>query len=448
MSNHKNYYLISLGCAKNTVDSESMGELLVRAGYMRVSRPSHAGLLIVNTCGFIKTACDESISVLKSLEKKKRVGQLLIAAGCLSQRYRENLCKLVPGIDGIISTNYWMDIVDFIQNLRNNLSLSHAKYYLPEGPRINQIENGVIRAAIQGGSAYLKIADGCRRQCAFCAIPLIKGTTISRDRKSIINDALALQNIGIQELIIIAQDTTDYGFDLGLKDGLASLLNSLINEVPNIPWLRIMYAYPGYITDKLIQTMALYPQILHYIDIPLQHANPDILQRMNRPSNINWVYQIVEKLRLAMPDLTLRTTFIVGFPGETEKEFQSLLDFVGEIKFDHVGVFTYSAEAGTDSYLLGDSISDEVKQERFSRLMLLQETISKSHNQNLIGKKLDILVEGRDKNISIGRSYRDAPEIDGLVLIEGIADIGKIIPVQITGALTHDLIGKSLLEVT
>jgi ribosomal protein S12 methylthiotransferase len=245
-------------------------------------------------------------------------------------------------------------------------------------------------------------------------------------------------------LILIAQDTTDYGHDLGMVNGLSILLNKMVIETPEIPWIRILYAYPGYVTDALIQTMVENPQILHYLDMPLQHAHPDTLRRMKRPANIDWVYKTLEKMRQTMPDLALRTTFIVGYPGETEAEFQTLLDFVQEIKFDHAGAFTFSFEPGTASEPLGDPVSNELKQERLERLMLLQQNISLVRNLGLVGKRLDVLVEGYDNGISIARSYRDAPEIDGLVLIEGQAPVGEIVPVRVTGALPHDLTAQSL----
>ena len=237
-----------------------------------------------------------------------------------------------------------------------------------------------------------------------------------------------LSAMGMHELNLIAQDTTDYGYDLGMKDGLALLLEKLTVAVPDIDWLRIMYAYPGYVTDRLIDVMASHQQVLPYLDMPLQHAHPDTLRRMKRPANMDWVYRTLEKMRLAMPELALRTTFIVGYPGETEEEFQTLLDFVEEIRFDRVGTFQYSFEPGTASEPLGDPIAPEVKEERYDRLMTLQQQISLEGNQKFIGKTLDVLFEGQGDGISLGRSYRDAPEIDGLVIVEGSAPQGEFYP--------------------
>jgi ribosomal protein S12 methylthiotransferase len=258
---------------------------------------------------------------------------------------------------------------------------------------------------------------------------------------AIINEARQLRAAGVRELILIAQDTTDYGHDLGLKDGLALLLEELTDSVPDMDWIRVMYAYPGYVTDRLIEVMATRKQVLPYLDMPLQHAHPKTLYRMRRPSNIDWVHRTLGKMRAAIPNLAIRTTFIVGYPGETEEEFQALMDFVREIRFDRVGTFQFSFEPGTTSEPLGDPIPAEVKQERYERLMELQQGISLQVNQSYVGKTLDVLVEGRDKGIAIGRSYRDAPEIDGLVFVEGEAQIGDLLPVRITGEMAYDLTG-------
>jgi ribosomal protein S12 methylthiotransferase len=434
------YYLLSLGCAKNTVDSESMAAMLANAGFSAAAKPSKAGVLIVNTCGFIKPAIEESIQSLRDLARRKRPGQLLIAAGCLSQRFSQLVADQVPGIDGILGTRRWMDIVDLVQKLRAERP-SGPLYHLPEAPTVGQDEHGVARVAVQGGSSYIKIADGCRRPCAFCSIPLIKGTAVSRPTESILNEARLLSDSGVKELILIAQDTTDYGHDLGIKDGLAYLLEKIVAEVPEMPWIRLLYAYPGYVTDRLVQVMADSPQILSYLDMPLQHAHPMTLRRMRRPANMDWVHRTLHKMRSAMPDLALRTTFIVGYPGETEEEFQVLLDFIHEIEFDHLGAFTFFSEAGTESESLGDTVPKEVKDERLERLMLAQQKISLARNQRFLGKILPVLIEGCNDGISVGRSYRDAPEVDGLVFAEGEAQVGEIIPVKITGGMTYELTG-------
>jgi ribosomal protein S12 methylthiotransferase len=438
----KQFYLLSLGCSKNTVDSESMAELLGRAGFCGAAEADEAAVLIVNTCGFIEGARQESIAALRELAAAKRPNQLLIAAGCLSQRYGPEVVQQVPGIDGVIGTRRWMDIVPFIRELRRR---KHPQplYHLPdEAQTVGADERGVIRAAVQGASAYLKIADGCRRPCAFCAIPQIKGTMVSRPMEAITTEAARLQDAGVRELILIAQDTTDYGHDLGLKNGLSTLLKGITQAAPAIPWIRLMYAYPGYVTDELMATMAGEAQILPYLDMPLQHGHRETLKRMRRPANIEWVYQTVEKLRRAMPDIAIRTTFIVGYPGESDEEFDALKRFVQELRFDRFGAFTYSYEASTPSAHIAPQVPEEVKLARLDELMALQQSISLAKNQAFVGRVLPILVEGYGDGISVGRSYRDAPEIDGLVIVPGELPVGEIVPVRIDGATTYDLTAR------
>ena len=442
--NKKTFHIVSLGCAKNTVDSDSMAQLLIKSGYKNVANPGQASVLIVNTCGFINIAREESLKVLAELAAKKKNGQVIIAAGCLTQRYGADITRDVSGIDGIIGTRRWMDIVDVVQNSRR-VEHSEPYYHLPEATAVGSYEHGVLRVSVEGASAYLKIADGCRRPCAFCAIPLIKGTAVSRPIESILAEARALQEMGIHEIILIAQDTTDYGYDLGLKNGLSQLLKKLTAAVPRVEWIRVMYAYPGYVTDELIAEMAAEKQIVPYLDMPLQHAHPAVLRRMHRPTNIEWVHKTVEKMRKAIPDLALRTTFIVGYPGETEAQFQTLLDFVEEMRFDKVGVFKFSFEPGTACEALGDTIPDIVKEERFQRLMEKQQIISLERNKTFVGRNLDVLLEGVGQGISVGRSYRDAPEIDGLVLVLGEIPAGQIIPVRIDEAMAYDLKGVAVL---
>lgn len=437
----KQFYLLSLGCSKNTVDSESMATLLDRAGFLGTTSPDDASVLIVNTCGFIQAAKEESLEALRELAASKRDDQMLIAAGCLSQRYGPMLVQEVPGIDGVIGTRRWMDIVPFVRSLRRR---KHPEplYHLPdEATTVGRDERNVLRVAPQGASAYLKIADGCRRPCAFCAIPEIKGTLVSRPMAAIVNEAVQLEAAGIRELIIISQDSTDYGHDLGLKNGLARLLDKVVQAAPGIDWIRIMYAYPGYVTDELIETMARHPQVLPYLDIPLQHGHRETLKRMRRPANIEWVYGTVDKLRQAMPDIAIRTTFIVGYPGETDEEFAALQQFVRDLRFDRVGTFTYSYEASTPSATVSWQVPDEVKAQRLDALMALQQQISLERNQAQVGRTLPVLVEGYGDGISVGRSYRDAPEIDGLVFVPGELPLGEMVPVRIDGAMTYDLTG-------
>ena len=447
MNQSQSFYLLSLGCPKNLVDSEGIATLLRRAGYAPAPSPEAADLLIVNTCGFIESAREESREILRELARTKQPGQRIIAAGCYSQRCPNELIEAIPSIDGLIGTRRWMDIVDLIEQLEDEVEHRpppNPICHVPDVERMGQDTRGIVRAAIQGGSAYLKIAEGCRRACAFCAIPLIKGPTVSRPPDAILTDARQLAEYGVQEIILIAQETTDYGQDLGMKDGLAHLLDRLVEEVPEVPWIRLMYAYPSRtgLTERLIRTMADHPQILPYLDLPLQHAHPDVLRRMRRPANVDAVRQTIADLRAAMPEIAIRTTFLVGYPGETEREFQTLLAFVEEMQFDHVGVFTYSHEAGTAAAELADDIPPRVKEERREQLMATQQPISYAKNQALVGDVMDVLIEGQGEGLSVGRSYRDAPEVDGLVLTEEELPIGEIVPLLITAAMEYDLVGQ------
>lgn len=435
------FYIESLGCAKNSVDSRSMAELLIRAGYRESTRPQDADLVIVNTCGFIQPAREESLKILQEFAMDKREGQFLLAAGCLSEREKQQITREVNGLDAVMGTRRWADVARVIEKIQQPKSSPYL--YFPPASHIMESERRVLRAAVQGSSAYLKIADGCDRSCAFCAIPLIKGPMVSRPVADILADAQALEAAGIKELILIAQDTTAYGQDLGMKDGLVVLLRQLLEVVPDILWIRIMYTFPGMISDELIELLAAPNNLLPYLDIPLQHAHPDVLKRMRRPADMKWVRDTIQKMRNAAPDLALRTTFIVGFPGETEAEFQALLDFVQEIRFDHVGIFPYYHEAGTPAFEMDDVIPESIKNERLQRLARVQEDISLSKNQEWVGKELDILIEGIGDGISVGRSFRDAPEIDGLVLLDEILEEGSLIHARITGALIHDLIAKT-----
>jgi ribosomal protein S12 methylthiotransferase len=441
--NGKFYYLLSLGCAKNTVDSNSIAQILDESGYQAVAEARQADVLIVNTCGFIGPAREESIHHLRALAARKRLHQLLIAAGCLAQLWGPRLAEAVPGLDGVIGTRRWMDILTFIERVRGRKQ-PEPLFHLPdEATTVGDDERGVLRAALQGPSAYLKIADGCRRPCAFCTIPLIKGTLKSRPPEQIVAEARLLAERGVRELVLIAQDLTDYGSDLGLRDGLAHLVTAITKAAPGLDWIRLMYAYPGAVTDRLIEVLATNDKVVKYLDMPLQHAHPDTLRRMRRPSNMEWVYRTLDKLRSAVPEIALRTTFIVGFPGETDAEFDALLRFVEEIQFDRVGVFVYSYEADTPSGRMSGQVPAEVAEARRDLLMRRQQRISLARNQRLVGQTLTALIEGHDaqQGISVGRTYRDAPEVDGLVIVEGTLPVGEMLPVRINGALVYDLVG-------
>ncbi len=446
------FHLVSLGCAKNTVDSSSMAQMLNIEGFTSVDDPRQAEVIIVNTCGFIEPARKESYQVLRELAAVKHTGQRLIAAGCLTERYGAEVQKQVPEIDGILGTRRWMDILRVISRLRDSAGPA-LPLGLPGKRKMGRNPDGIFSVHLQGASAYLKIADGCRRPCAFCAIPIIKGTAVSRPLDQVLQDARILQDQGVREINLIAQDTTDYGSDLGLQDGLSLLLEALLEEVPEVDWLRVLYAYPGYVSDRFIELMAREERILPYLDMPLQHGHPAVLKRMKRPANLEWIYRTVEKMRDKVPDLALRSTFLVGFPGESEEEFEALLSFIEELKFDRLGTFTYSPEEGTEAARFGDPIPQETKIARQETLMVKQQQISLEKNQAWIGRTLDVLIEGQgeiedtEEMISLGRSFRDAPEIDGMVIVEGKLPVGEITPVRITGAMVYDLTGVPARQV-
>ncbi len=448
MDRSRTFYLISLGCPKNLVDSEGMATLLQRAGYAPADDPEVADLLIVNTCGFIESARAESRAVLGELVQNRQSGQRIIAAGCYSQRDPRQVVESVPEVDGLLGTRRWMDIVDLVEQMDAGAERGRATAplcHVSRRPITGLDPSDLIRGAIQGGSAYLKLADGCRRSCAFCAIPIIKGPTASRSPHAVLTDARRIAEFDVQEIILIAQDTTDYGQDLGMKDGLATLLDDLVRAIPQMPWIRLMYAYPSRsgLNDRLIETMATHRQILPYVDLPLQHAHPDVLCRMRRPSDIDYVRRAIERLRAAMPNIAIRTTFLVGYPDETEGEFRALVEFVEEMRFDRVGVFTYSHERGTPAAALDDNVPTEVKESRREQLLAAQQPISLARNQALVGEVLAVLIEGQTEGLSVGRSYRDAPEVDGLVLIETELPIGQIVPATITAALEYDLVAET-----
>ncbi len=415
--------------------------MLVDSDYLSISNFHEADIIIVNTCGFLQAAKDESIATLQELAKQKRKGQLLIAVGCMVQRFGAEVTRHVPSLDGLIGTHAWADIVPFIKKLRDSSRKSKPIYHLPETGE-TPLDTVILKHNSRGAlptSAYLKISDGCSAPCAFCTIPSFKGSHRSRPREHVILEAQRLVHHGVKEIIIIAQDTTAYGRDFGEMNGLPSLLEDIAKSAHGIQWLRLMYAYPGHASKKLVDVMAQHQQILPYIDIPLQHGHPDTLKRMKRPHNIKKVLEWIEYYRKAMPQATIRTTFIVGYPGETETEFQGLVNFIEEVKFDRVGVFTFSPEPGTPAFDLPHQVDGEIKQARREQVMTIQQAISLQRNQYFMGKKLDVLVEGFGDGVSITRSYRDAPEIDGYIIIEDELPIGKIVPVFITGAMTYDL---------
>ncbi|HEY85641.1 MAG TPA: 30S ribosomal protein S12 methylthiotransferase RimO, partial [Chloroflexi bacterium] len=410
--------------------------------------PDEAGVLIVNTCGFLQAATDESLGILQELAAGKRKDQLLIAAGCMAQRFGGQITREVKGLDGLIGTRAWPDIVPFIQKLKAARRVRQDPiFHLPETGD-TPIETVALSRYGQAGmtSAYLKISDGCSAPCAFCTIPGFKGANRSRPREHILLEAQRLAEQGVKEIIVIAQDTTAYGRDWGEQDGLPTLLTQIAKAAPAVNWIRLMYAYPGHASNRLIEVMAETPQILPYIDMPLQHGHPDTLKRMKRPRNVDKILRWIEAYRGALPHAAFRSTFIVGYPGETEAEFQGLLNFLADARFDRVGAFPFSSEPDTPAFDLPDQIDEDTKSERWERLMALQQGISLERNQSFVGKMLDVLVDGAGDGVSITRSYRDAPEVDGYVIIEEELPVGEMVSVEITGAMEYDLLGKRIGE--
>ena len=458
------YYLLTLGCPKNTVDSEGMAMLLSGAGYQGVSVPQNADVIIVNTCGFLEAAAEESLAALRDLAQHKRRGQTLIAAGCMAQRAGDRIVKEVPGVDGLLGTRRWMEIVPFVQGLRGGAGQRAFGRYALLGDPERALIDAMPRPAVVAGSAYLKISDGCNAPCAFCSIPTFKGKLHSRPQAALAAEARALVASGARELILIAQDTSDYGRDLGQPDSLPDLMRAILKgatdpsvERPeqDLRWLRLMYAYPGHVSARLIDVMASDPRICHYLDIPLQHGHPATLRRMMRPSHVDALLETFARMRAAMPDMAFRSTFIVGFPGETEEEFTGLLDFIQAIQFDKVGVFTFSPEPGTPACAMPGQVPEEIKDDRRAQVMAAQQHISLARNQAQVGRTLDVLVEAHGEMtgrtgmvgkipVSLARSYRDAPEVDGLVIFPDRLAIGQMARVKVTGAMAYDLMGEKI----
>jgi ribosomal protein S12 methylthiotransferase len=449
------YYLASLGCPKNLVDAHGMTRLLEHLGHQPVDDVRQAQVIIVNTCGFVEAAREESLGELRRLARRKRKNQVLIAAGCLAELWGEAVTHSVPGVDALLGTRRWAEIARLLAEIEEGRKhRGQRKALLGDPPAGAEVQGP--RTARQGATAYLKIAEGCSAPCAFCAIPRIKGPAASRPAEAIVQDAASLAREGVKEIILIAQDTTAYGRDRGQRDALPGLMQAILEALPDPrqpeltrrpeltqqPWLRLMYAYPAHVSPQLIEVMASDRRVCHYLDLPLQHAHPDVLRRMKRPADAERTRRLVEDLRHAMPDIALRTAFIVGYPGETELEFQVLLDFLAEVRFGRVGAFLFSPEEGTAAAELPDQVPEAIKAERYERLMALQQEISLEANQAQVGRRLDVLLEGQGEGLSVGRSYRDAPEIDGMVILPGDLPVGEIVATRITGAMEYDLIAE------
>ena len=427
----KTYHLVTLGCPKNDVDSEHLERLLTGGELLPVLQAEDADAIIVNTCGFIEQSQEQSMAAVRDLAAGKREGQTLIVAGCMTQLYGRQVKQESPAVDHIFGVGQWQDVARL-------LSVDvDAIFDIPES-----------NARVNGPSAYLKISDGCDAPCTFCVIPRIKGALRSAPAGMLVKEAQRLVAAGAKELVLVAQDSTAWGEDLGLPvaSGLPGLLTMLSETVGPEVWLRLMYAYPSRVSPQLIETMATLPNVLHYLDVPLQHGSEETLRRMKRPHNVEKVHAFIADLRAAMPDIVLRTSFIAGFPGETEEEFRELLDFAKTVKFDHAGCFTYSLQQWTGAFDMSEQVVDEVKHERRDRFMRQQAKIAAKRAKRFVGRELRMLVEGVGEDedgepVIAGRTYREAPEVDGLVFARGTAAPGSAVTVRIDESGDYDLFG-------
>jgi len=442
-------YFISLGCDKNLVDSEEMLGLLNESGYSFVDSAEDADVIVVNTCAFINDAKEESINSIIEMGEYKKAGscKALIVTGCLAERYKDEFEKLLPEVNAIVGTNSFTSIVDAIQSCLNSKNKTLHKYFNSLDFIERYDDNQVVTTG--GYYAYLKIAEGCSKHCTYCAIPFIRGDYRSVPFEKVIKRAEALANKGVKELILVAQESTMYCTDLYGKKELPRLLSE-ISKIDGIQWIRLLYSYPEEINDELIQEIKNNKKVCHYIDMPIQHSSDDILKKMGRRTSNAELVDIIGKLRKEIPDIVLRTSIIVGFPGESEDDFNNLLEFVKKMKFERLGAFSYSQEEDTIAAAFPNQIDDELKAERFDKLMSLQQEISSDYLKSLIGKTLKVMVEGKlvDEDVYIGRSYMDAPGVDGNVFINCESDLmsGDFVDVLITGSSEYDLIGDLVVE--
>lgn len=439
---------ISLGCDKNLVDSEVMLGLLASRGYEMIDDEQEADIIVVNTCCFIHDAKQESVDNILEMAEYKKTGKLkaLIVTGCLAERYRQEIIDEIPEVDAVLGTTAYDKILDAVDKAlegKHFLEMEDLQA-LPVVDTKRQITTG-------GHFAYMKIAEGCDKHCTYCIIPKIRGTYRSVSMEQLIKEAEELAAQGVKELILVAQETTLYGKDLYGEKSLHKLLKELC-KVSGIQWIRILYCYPEEITDELIQVIKEEPKICHYLDLPIQHANDEILKRMGRRTSKQELIDIVTKLRKEISDICLRTTLITGFPGETEEQHQELVEFVDEMEFDRLGVFTYSPEEDTPAATMPDQIDEEVKLERQAELMELQQEIAFDTAENMIGREMLVMIEGKiaDEPAYVGRTYRDAPKVDGLIFVETgeLLMSGDFAKVTVTGAEEYDLIGGLTNELT
>jgi len=432
--------IISLGCSKNLIDSEVMVKSILNNDYEVTDNANIAEVIIINTCGFIESAKQESIDTILEMSDYKKNGRckVLMATGCLAERYRDELIKELPELDAVIGTGDYKDVPEVISK-----ALQGEKVVLYGHQELIDIDKLPRHISGFGASSYLKIAEGCDNRCSYCIIPALRGRYRSRKTEDILEEAKELSRNGIKEVNVIAQDITRYGLDLYKSRQLSELLKKLA-EINGIEWIRLLYSYPDEFNDELIEVIAREDKICKYLDIPIQHASNRILKKMGRRSSREQILRLIEKLRKRIPGIILRTTLIVGFPGETEEDFKELYDFVSETKFNRLGVFAYSKEEDTPAFNMPNQVEEAVKQERLEKIMLLQKNISLEYNRKLVGQTLKVLVEGASDNEYFGRSCMDAPEIDGKVYFKSNKEIipGDFCSVTIKKAYEYDLMGE------
>ena len=437
-----NVLFISLGCDKNLVDTEVMLGLLASKGHQMTDDETQADVIVINTCCFIHDAKEESIQTILEMAEYKKEGRLkaLIVTGCLAQRYKNEIVEEIPEVDAVLGTTSYDKITEAIDEALKG----HVMVEMTDIDALPKVET--TRLVTTGGHfAYLKIAEGCDKHCTYCIIPKIRGNFRSVPMEQLLKEAKELAEQGVKELILVAQETTLYGKDIYGEKSLPKLLRELC-KIPGIQWIRILYCYPEEITDELIQVMKEEKKICHYLDLPIQHASNAILKRMGRRTSKEQLVEIIAKLRREIPDIALRTTLITGFPGETEEQHEELLDFVDEMEFDRLGVFTYSPEEDTPAAEMDGQIEEEVKEDRQAEIMELQQDIAFDLAEDMIGREVLVMIEGKvaDENAYVGRTYKDAPNVDGLIFVNTEEELmsGDFLKVKVTGALEYDLIGE------
>lgn len=437
-----NILFISLGCDKNLVDSEVMLGLLNEHGYRIVDDENEADVIVINTCSFIHDAKEESIQTILEMAEYKNGGRLkaLIVTGCLAQRYQQEILDEIPEVDAVLGTTCYDKIVEVVEE-----ALAGKSQVEVEDIDALPLVDAKRLVTTGGHFAYLKIAEGCDKHCTYCIIPKLRGNFRSVPMERLVKEAQTLAEDGVKELILVAQETTLYGKDIYGEKSLHKLLKELC-KISGIQWIRVLYCYPEEIDDNLIQVMKEEKKICNYLDLPIQHASDNILKRMGRRTSRQQLIDLVEKLRREIPDITLRTTLITGFPGETQEDHEILMDFVDEMEFDRLGVFTYSAEENTPAAEMPDQVPEEVKEDRQAELMELQQEIAFDKAEDMVGREVLVMIEGKvaDENAYVGRTYRDAPNVDGLIFINTEEELmsGDFAKAKVTGALEYDLIGE------